>query len=105
MNCTSCYICLVIVVELLQVLYSDLHLLSSVATLPVEHLLMGPAVCAEPCAFAAKLAVPPHSITQVRATLGSHQPLHGLTQVIATLGSHQPLHGISHIIHYSHTYP
>ena len=32
MNCTSCYICLVIFIELLQVLYSDLHLLSSVAT-------------------------------------------------------------------------
>ena len=45
----------------MQDLRSDLHLLSSVATLPVEHLLMGPAVCVEPCAFAAKLAAPPHS--------------------------------------------
>jgi hypothetical protein len=62
----------------MQVLCSDLHLLSSVAPLPVEHLLMGPAVCAEPCAFAAKLAVTPHSFTYVGATLGSHQPLHGL---------------------------
>jgi hypothetical protein len=81
-NCTSCYICLVIVVKLFCKFYavsSDLHLPSSASShCYVETSLMGPAVCAKHSAFAAKLAVTPHSITYVEATLGIHQPLHGL---------------------------